>query len=325
MLSLSLSITSAAPVSSGLSISILAGSGYAGSTYGANLPGGQWHADGVPIAGATAQTWQMDLAQEGASITYRLGTRTSNGIEMWMPDDIPAADRVNGGWWDPKRAVTVSAGKVTSLPDLFGTRPMSQPVAARQPGYVASAFDGGAAVVWPDEVNGCFLAPPAAFAPAYWAFVIRYRDGTAATFPNEEGASLDGNYPTIVSDGILPDRVMGERGTANLFSGSAWTAVARKNGAAASPVILPLPKSLLELGGTPASAHWSLGRGAGTVQDDPTLARGWRGPMFEILALNTVPDDETRRCIQGSMAWRNGLQGKLPEDHPYRLSPPRKS
>lgn len=304
-------------------IAIATGGGYAGSTYRTTRTGGQWHADGSPIAGATATEWTMTQALEGAAITYRIGQQVSNAIEMWMPTDLPASYKSNGGWWDPKRGITVANGKVSAIPDQFGIRAMSQTNAANQPDFTAAAPDGGPAIVWPDTANTRFLAPAAAFSPAYWMFVIRYRNGTIASFPSDS-ATPDGDYPAIISTGAYPNRVIGERGSANLFQSTVWTGSARKNAASTyTTTLLPLPKSLIELQGSPVSASWSLGRGAGTVQDDPALARGWRGAMFEVLALGSAPTSEIRDILQGCMAWRNGLQGTLPEGHAYRLSPPR--
>lgn len=320
MLSLSLSLTGATRASS-LEIAVISGGGYAGSVYRANRTGGQWHADGAPVEGATAQEWTMPLDLEGAAITYRIGSQTSNVIEMWIPTDLPEIYRTNGGWWDARRSITLVNGRVAAIEDQFGVRPMLQATAANQPDYTANAGDGGAALVWPDTANTRYLAPAAAFAPAYWIFVIRYRNGLVATFPSE-GMVPDGDYPAIVSAGGSPNRIMGERGTANLFQTSVWTGTARKNAATASATILPLPKSLLEIQGSPTQAIWSLGRGAGSVQDDPATVRGWRGNIYEILALGSLPNEQVRNKIQGFFAWCNNLQAALPADHPFALYAP---
>ncbi|MBO3762224.1 hypothetical protein [Ciceribacter sp. L1K22] len=317
MLSLSLDITSHLS-SPSLTIAIASGGGYAGSLYRASRPGGQWHADGVPVAGASGPEWTMTMALEGAAITYRLGPQTSNTIKMWMPTDLPASYRLNGGWWDPKRGITTSSGRVSAIADQFGVRPMVQATVANQPDYTPAASDGGPAIVWPETANTRFLAPAAPFAPAYWIFVMRYRNGTVATFPSE-AAVPDGDYPAIISSGASPNRVMGERGTANLFQTSVWTGTARKNAAPTpSATLLPLPKSLVELQGVPVSALWSLGRGAGAVQDDPAAVRGWRGTFYDCLALGQVPTDSMRDFIVGCLAWRNGLQSSLPNGHTFR-------
>ncbi|MBR0557928.1 hypothetical protein J5J10_19740 [Ciceribacter sp. L1K23] len=323
MLSLSLDITSRLS-SPSLTIAIASGGGYAGSLYRASRPGGQWHADGVPIAGASGPEWTMTMALEGAAITYRLGPQTSNTIKMWMPTDLPASYRINGGWWDPKRSITTSSGRVSAIADQFGVRPMVQATVANQPDYTPAASDGGPAIVWPETANTRFLAPSAPFAPAYWIFVMRYRNGTVATFPSD-AAVPDGDYPAIISSGASPNRVMGERSTANLFQTSVWTGTARKNAAPTpSATLLPLPKSLVELQGVPVSALWSLGRGAGAVLDDPLAARSWRGTMYEVVALGATPTQHDLYLLQGYMAWRNAVQSQLSVSHFYKNQAPRR-
>jgi hypothetical protein len=321
MLSLTLDINNR-PGSPALTIAVTSGGGYVGSTYRASRSGGQWHADGAPIAGATSQEWVMTPALEGAAIAYHLGSLVSNVIEMWMPTDLPAGYRTNGGWWDPKRAITTASGKVSAVADQFGTRPMAQANASSQPDFAASLADGGPAIVWPDGANNRYLAPPSAFSPAYWMLVLRYRSGAVTTFPND-GASPEGDYPALVSSGASPNRVMGEKATGNLFASSVWTGTASRNAQPFAASLLPLPKSLVELQGTPASAVWSLGRGASTVADDPLSARSWRGPLFEALALGVVPDQINRDRLQGCFAWRNGLHVQLPDGHAFSARPPR--
>jgi hypothetical protein len=324
MLSLSLNIVSR-PAPPPLKILVASGGGYAGSLYRASQAGGQWHADGTPIAGATASEWVMTQALEGVAITYRVGSLSSNVIEMWMPTDLAASYRANGGWWDAKRGVTVANGKVSAIADQFGVRSMSQAVTANQPDYSATTSDGGPAMTWPDGANTRFLAPAAAFAPAYWMLVIRYRNGTVSTFPSDN-ASPEGDYPAIISTGGSPNRVIGERGAANLFQSSVWSNAARKNAAASpSAILLPLPKSLVEFQGTPVNAAWSLGRGAGAAQDDPALARGWRGAIFEVIALGAVPDADSKDALQGFLAWHNRIQDSLPTAHRYKNRGPARS
>lgn len=306
-------------------ISITSGGGYAGSVYKADKPQGQWYAGEDAIAGATNDTWTMTTALEGAAITYRIGPLVSNAIEMWMPTDLAASYRSNGGWWDPKRSVNVSGGKVTGLVDQFGARNMSQPTGANQPDYAAS-INGWPAISWPDAENDRHLIPASDFAPAYWAFVMQYGStGTATLFPNTTG---DGDYPSIISNGYGPNRVMGGKNTPDLFSSSVWSAFARKNAPldnAAISTILPLPKSLVEIGGSPSSASWMIGKSAGASASGLVYTRGWRGPMFEVIALGASPvtDTDTLRRLQGCLAWRNGLQASLPALHPHRNAGPR--
>jgi hypothetical protein len=50
--------------------------------------------------------------------------------------------------------------------------------------------------------------------------------------------------------------------------------------------------------------------------------RNFYGHHFEIIALATVPDTETRDKIEGYLAWKHGIVDSLPSDHPYKLAAP---
>lgn len=47
--------------------------------------------------------------------------------------------------------------------------------------------------------------------------------------------------------------------------------------------------------------------------------------IYEIIILTTSPTDDERSKIEGDLAWRHGLVADLPNDHPYKLSPPNSS
>ena len=289
------------PVDAAPQIAITSGGGYAGSVYTSTVAG-QWTADGSPISGATGTAYTMTLIDEGKAI--RCGV--SNTIEMWTFNDIPSAYRTNGGWWDPKHSQTLSGGKVASWPDQWGVRDMTQATGSKQP--TSETVSGYPAAIWPDASLDTYLGPAAAFAPAFWLLVLRYKDGIDPAF---------GNYDALVTDGSSTNRVMGDSGTNQIYLYSGWAAVARKNGNAPEAPILPLAKSLVSFSGGAVATSWSLGRSRSSGD------RAWKGPMFEALALGVAPDTTLRQQIEGCAAWRNGLQASLPQDHPYKSAAPR--
>ncbi|WP_273687120.1 hypothetical protein [Ketogulonicigenium vulgare] len=85
-------------------ISLTSGSGYAGSIYEASQPGGQWFADGLPIHGATAQTWIMTARYEGAAIQYDLPI-SPQPVEIEIQSgtgftgSVYRASRAGGQWY----------------------------------------------------------------------------------------------------------------------------------------------------------------------------------------------------------------------------------
>lgn len=315
MLSLALSLTSASrhlPAGGPppLSVSIASGSGYAGSQYYASEPGGQWHADGTPIAGATAQVWAMTPIHEGLAIDYRTAGAISNAIKMWTIDDIPSSHKSNGGWWAPRKSVQTSDGRITGVPDQWGVRNLSQTVVSRRP--FSQMPDGHSALVWPNEANECRLDSLAPFAPAWWLIVMQLRTGIE-NFEVYEGLIGDaGTYQ--------PVRVAGSNGGGDLFSdATTWTNLASVNAGVYSSTVAPLAKSLVELRGTPAAITWRLGIGSGYSGN----LRSWRGPIWETIALGIEPTGDLLARIQGCIAHQQGIAHKLPSGHPYRTQAPK--
>lgn len=145
MLDLSLSLALRTPLRAAAApvISIASGTGYAGSLYRASIAGGQWHANGAAIAGATGQDWTMTIGNEGAAITYRLGGQDSNVIEMWVPQDAPGLVAL----MDIRRGLTLSGSNVAAWASQVGGVSATETTTAIQPGYSATAFGGSPGLV----------------------------------------------------------------------------------------------------------------------------------------------------------------------------------
>jgi hypothetical protein len=288
-------------------LSVTSGGGYAGSVYKSSVAG-QWTADGAAISGQTGTTYTMTVANEGKAI--RCGA--SNAIEMWTLNDIPRESRTNGGWWDPKISETTIGTKVTSWPDQWGVRDMTQALSSSQP--TASTIGGYAAAVWPDTDNNVFLTPPDSFTPAWVMIVAQYKDGADSAFDSYE--SLVAGLATGSGNTVY---IRGDAGKNYLRAdGYAAQTTTRKNGGADGSVILPLSKSLLGFTMAGFSDYYGLGR-----SNNSTVNRGWKGPIFEAVFLGFVPDTTLRQKIEGCMAWRNGTQSNLPTGHPFYAAAPR--
>lgn len=233
-----------------------------------------------------------------------------SGTEVpWTLEDIPQEARANGGAWEAKNA-QVSGEKITAIPDTFGARAMLQPLVSNQP--TALTLEGMPAASWGEEPNNISLVPETPFAPAWMIFVARYSGGVNTTFP----ANV---FPGLVSDGgsTTTTRVSGDAGTANLIQ-TGWATLNSVNAGPYNAQILPLPQSLVEVRGTPLSAAWSLGRG------DRNTDRGWRGTIWAAVMLGIEPTGDLLARIQGRLAWDYGIQGELPDGHPYKAKPPMK-
>ncbi len=298
-------LSSLAPGAGGgdsVTISLQSGVGYAGSVYESSAAG-QWTADGSGIPGETGTTYTMDVENEGKRISQ---AGALNGHELWVPTDLDAAYKTNGGWYNYRNSalITETGGSISQVNDGFATRHMKQATGARQPTYSSGS------AVWPLSDSDVGLEPNAAFSPAYFAAVMTFDDGSVSIFPTVN------SFWSIRSAGYTERRIGGKEGFATLLPTSGWASVARKNALPANATVLPLPKSLVEVdGGTPDSQVWGLGSPNNT-------RRAWRGPRFEELLLGVAPTGSVLAQVQGYLMWANGLSADIPAGHTYKAAPP---
>ena len=102
----------------------------------------QWRRDGVDIAGATASTYTIDNADDGADITCLVTATNAGGPVSLVTNAISALawtpQALNNPlvWWDAVDSpITQSGGAVSLWEDLFTTNPQdaSQATGAKQP------------------------------------------------------------------------------------------------------------------------------------------------------------------------------------------------
>jgi hypothetical protein len=67
----------------------------------------------------------------------------------------------------------------------------------------------------------------------------------------------------------------------------------------------------------------SLAYAVGNDRRDNNVTHAAEGGFGEILICPEVHDTATRQTIEGYLAWKWGIQNKLPADHPYKTSAPR--
>lgn len=59
-----------------------------------------------------------------------------------------------------------------------------------------------------------------------------------------------------------------------------------------------------------------------TIGNRFTLNESWPGHICELILHNTALTSFQRQQVEGYLAWKWGLQGTLPSNHPYKLFPP---
>ena len=223
---------------------------------------------------------------------------------LWTPADVPLAERGNGGVWDVANAQLDSGGaKATAVPDLWGVRPLVQPVASLQVPF--GRVGGFPALIWPDATNSLKMATAAPFQPVWYAMVMQFRDGTQV---NTDSAiiTLWGNDADTGNDRV---RLRSQTG----FVDSGITPSV--NAGPPTATILPLPLSLVEMGFAYNAGTWG-------PSQSPNANRGLRGAAAYAVALGPAATADTIQRFQGYLGHRFGFAAKFPPNHPFRAAPP---
>ena len=256
---------------------------------------------------------EVTKAYLGANVAYEVG-----GGAAWTPAELGASLAL---WLDADDAstITLNGSTVSQWDDKSGNgRNATQAVAANQPTYNLTGFNGKPAVVWPN-VSSAVRMDIQPFAAQSFFFVVRYHDGTRATWIS--------GYQTLLS---LPSSTgaTGSLGLLGNASGSQWLnnnlfLNGRYNGGAQvnlnDRVTLPLPNTVLEASAASAQTpiySWQFGC------DRNVTGRAWSGPMAEIIATPTLLSTADRQKLEGYLAHKWGLTANLPADHPYKSTPP---
>lgn len=131
-----------------ITISVTAGSGYAGSTYtqtGA-AGAGNWYADEDAIAGATGNTHVMLAANEGKAITFRTASpnEVSNKIKLFVPKQVGALSFQ----FDAYRSdlMTFNSNKVANWSSSVSALALAQATDANRPTWSATGRNSRPAV-----------------------------------------------------------------------------------------------------------------------------------------------------------------------------------
>jgi len=155
-------------------------------------------------------------------------------------------------------------------------------------------------------------------------FTASVAGGTAARFVISQGGIFGNNYLTgvrrldsdagVFANDSTPktDTAFAiQAGTVNYASGGAGAILSYANGAIAATA------SLAGSGNTSNTDSQSVRIGA-----TPAGAQFFNGPIAEVVAIPFVATLEMRQLIEGYLAWKWGLQGNLPADHPYKNAAP---
>ena len=144
--------------------------------------------------------------------------------------------------------------------------------------------------------------------------VCYYGDGTTATFLDY--SYLLGNILEEITN-FRDFRINGNSGNPTWWTSNDWDETPRVNGGSETNTALPMPLTILEFDhGSDITQETFIGG------SNYWTNRVWRGAYCEFIFTDGTEDLETRQKIEGYLAWKWGLQSKLPSDHPYKNRAP---
>lgn len=323
-------------------IAVTSGTGFAGSTYTANMTsGGQWYADDTAISGATSLTYVMTVANEGKTITYRRSGTISNKIKLWM---YPQLGTTLKCWYDA--ALTTSFTYQSGANISRWANRVSGAVAATQnttnkyPQYTTNGLQTGYNAV---VANGTFqqftMASGFALNDQTVLAVMKTNDTKATTssswwaspgiwgneiggFPADFGWGLQAGLPmfgasntkfTVTSPTVNDNQPMLLGYTRHNTSGELTHYY---NAASIGSAITTAGTRVVSSGVTSMFNIVS----ANNVASGNVAYLG--AAISEFIIIDTLLNASERQKVEGCAAWRWGIQSKLPVDHPFKNGPP---
>lgn len=320
MLSLSFSLSSPAVLRprARAVISLSSGHGYAGSVYHSDRAGGQWHADGVPVAGATAQDWTMPLSLEGAAVDYRIAGLASNAIEMWMPTDLPSVAAV----MDVRQGISLSAGLISGWTSQSGGVAATQGSGSLQPAYGATAFAGAPGSVWDgsDLLTGLAI-PDGPAARSYVGGLALGAGTTGALYVFD--ANTSGGYGLRVN----ADNSLSVFASSTGARATSAPVITRGNAMIVSSRIGPSSYDFREAGlsiGSGIPGGGFAGTGNCRIGSDRLGTMRMVGTIASHVVADAYLSDADLARAEGWLAWTLGKADLLSTGHAFKVAPPRR-
>jgi len=235
-------------------------------------------------------------------------------------DDVVSSDWTPSAistelWLDASdySTITESGGSVSQWADKSGSdNHATQATGSRQPVYASSdGMLGGMPSVGTGGLAGKYFWTPTVGAKRIYA-VLYFGNGTEAIWP-EHCAWLSG-----------PGR-SGEWRITGRTNQSIWDAsndfndagTYRDGSIVSSRDALPLPATLWKFESSQTRTQtWKILCG-----NSASWSR-WNGALGELIFTDGAEDLATQQRLEGYLAWKWGLQGNLPADHPYKSAPP---
>lgn len=242
---------------------------------------------------------------------------------LWTP-----AQASPSMWLDASdaRTITLNGSTVSQWDDKSGNRiNATQSTAARQPTYTTNGLNGNPVLTFNTSsfsstanVNGLssfmFYIVAKASTGSNYTSMLRFQTSTSKyfsyTWAGTSAATIisetDATAPTGMASGLVNNawNIGAVRRVQNQANGFA----SYNNGTFVEGKTSP--NSAFECG------QLTIGSYIGTSEY-------FSGTIAEIVLFYTANDDVTRQRMEGYLAWKWGLESSLPNNHPYKNSPPR--
>jgi len=249
----------------------------------------------------THHTTQMIVAAAAALLMA-----SASSAALWTPAEITT--RV---WYDAADAstITASSGDVSAWADKSGNGNTLTQATTSRPATTGAYTINGLNVLTFDNSSGSVyqaLGNSTDFSAQQYFAVAQYTSLTSNR-PTIIGDTNATNYALQLEDDNTDGVPSGINGGTFYMNGSATS---NENATLlANPTLVRRDWSV---------ATWSINAGADRTQN----SRSHNGYIAEIVVFETALEEDVENMVEGYLAWKWGLQGLLPGDHPYKSAAP---
>jgi hypothetical protein len=242
-----------------------------------------------------------------------------SGSNLWTPAQISTAFWVDA---DDISTITLSGSNVTQWNDKSGNGNNAvQATPAKQPAYSSTGFNSKPSV---NFFNGSqLIVSTGTFGPNIsmfsavklntgLSFYIRLINISATADQYGFLGALNNNFATFFGSGSSWNDISVNSPAVSVTSNNILEVVNPTSGSDATPYVNGIAQNA-KVGTMGTATGLQLSEGGG---------QSWEGPVAEIVIVNSGVSTTVRQQIEGYLAWKWGLEGNLPNDHPYKNSPP---
>lgn len=246
----------------------------------------------------------------------------SSGPNLWTPAQISTAFWVDA---NDISTITLSGSNVSQWNDKSGNGNNAvQATPANQPTYSSTGFNSKPAVSF-NGSNERLTVATGTFGSSISIFVVTNESAALSEYRRilNIGDSVDaigyfgsinGNFATFFGDGSNWNDADTNSPSTTIKSNNILEVVNPTSGSNATPYVNGTAQNTKV--GTMGTAT-GLVIGASIVPNQFSV-----GPVAEIVIVNSGVSTTVRQQIEGYLAWKWGLEGNLPNDHPYKNEPP---